>query len=175
MPALKLNKELYTQITRLKLCEKTNTSVKFILEKSPFNDDDDDDDEQVTDANSKDTLIIGRIFPNSEIYREGAFRIEIKLPETYPYDAPEVRFLTPIYHPNVSICGQFSYEMLNKSVRRWHTHSLVEFVKTVVDRIDHPDIDYSLSLELGREYMENRLEFNRKALAVVRTHALPRN
>jgi hypothetical protein len=71
--------------------------------------------------------------------------------------------------------------------------SLVDVVKAVTDRIDNPDIDYSFSVgsllffvslyylfslffsELGREYMENRAEFNRKALEFVKKHALPRS
>ncbi|UJR38692.1 hypothetical protein I4U23_031358 [Adineta vaga] len=124
-PSSRLIKDLYTQITELKLCQGDDKIVKFILEKSPFNDDDD----EVTDANSKDFVIIGRIFRNSDIYREGSFQIEIKLNKTLPLDPLEVRFLTPIYHPNVNNDGFISFELLKRSVHWLHKHSLVAFVR----------------------------------------------
>jgi len=89
--------------------------------------------------------------------------------------------------------GQFCHEILKKTAKWSSTKvTLVDVIKAVIQHIDKPDIDYSLSLrsfiyfylyriyslnfflELGREYMENRPEFNRKALEYVKKHALPR-
>lgn len=36
------------------------------------------------------------------LYENGLFELEIIVPERYPFIAPKIRFLTPIYHPNVS-------------------------------------------------------------------------
>ena len=69
---------------------------------------------------------------------------------------------------------------------------MVDVVRAVTEHVDKPDIDYSLSvgsllclslyylfffvfLELGREYIDNRPEFNRKALQFVKDYALPRS
>jgi ubiquitin-protein ligase len=95
-----LNKPLWNNITRLKLLNKPDGPVKFILEKSPF------DEEEMDAAAPKDIIITGRILPDSKIYREGAYRIEMKLLPSYPCNPPEVRFLTPIYHPNVGQDGK---------------------------------------------------------------------
>jgi ubiquitin-protein ligase len=100
-----LNKRLFTDINRLKLCNKTDSPVRFSVDKSPFNDDGEQEETGSSD-NPKEILIIGRIYPNSEIFREGAFQIEMKLTNTYPLDPPEVRFITPIYHPNVGKDGK---------------------------------------------------------------------
>ncbi|CAF3693239.1 unnamed protein product [Rotaria sp. Silwood1] len=174
MATSKLNKELYKNITLLKLLNATTSNPKFILDQSPFNE---DGDEQNTacSADPKEILIIGRIFPDSDIFKEGAFQIEMKLPPNFPFDPPEVRFLTPIYHPNVGKDGKFCNELLKKEAKWTNTTPLVEVVKAVVQNIDHPNIDYSFSFELGREYTENYPEFNRKALEFVRKHALSRN
>ncbi|CAF4130176.1 unnamed protein product [Rotaria sordida] len=172
MATVQLNKELYNNITRLKLLNATNSDPKFVLEKSPF---DEDNVEAAASANTKEIFITGRIFPESEIFREGAFQIEMKVTPSFPFDPPEVRFLTKIYHPNVAEDGKFCHELLKKHAKWTNKASLVDVVKAVVQHIDKPDIDYSLSLQLGREYMENRPEFNRKALEYVKKHALPRS
>ena len=105
MSLSKLNKHLHTDITRLKLCSKPDSPVGFLVDKSPF--DDIDDDAQLTaSAQSKEYDIIGRILPKSEIFNQAAFRIELKLTSTFPTTPPRVRFLTPIYHPNVERDGE---------------------------------------------------------------------
>ena len=105
MTTPKLNKELYNNIIRLKLLNATNSDPKFVLEKSPFKEDN-DEEETAASATPKEILIIGRIFPESEIFQEGAFKIEMKLTPNFPFDPPEVRFLTKIYHPNVAEDGK---------------------------------------------------------------------
>ena len=98
----KLNKPLRINICRLKLLRKDTGPVKFILEKTPF--DGFDEVEQITALDEY--VVIGRVFPQSDIYRESSFRIEIKLTLKYPLEAPVVRFLTPIYHPNIEQDGK---------------------------------------------------------------------
>ncbi|CAF3367665.1 unnamed protein product, partial [Rotaria sp. Silwood2] len=89
--------------------------------------------------------IIGRIFPESETFMEGAFQIEMKITPNFPFDPPEVRFLTPIYHPNVDKDGKFCNELLKKEAKWSNKMTLVDVVKTVVQHVDKPDIDHSLS------------------------------
>jgi len=105
MATSQLNKKLFTDINRLKLLNKSDSRPRFILNQSPF-DEDDDDNEQFAAASRKDTIIAGQIFPDSAIYNQGSFQIEMKLTPTYPLDPPEVRFITPIYHPNVARDGK---------------------------------------------------------------------
>jgi len=98
-----LNKKLWTSLTKLKLLSKSDASDRFILDKSPFMD---DESEEETSVKKNECVIIGRIFPNSGIYREGAYKIVMKLAPSYPHEPPKVRFLTPIYHPNVNNDGK---------------------------------------------------------------------
>jgi ubiquitin-protein ligase len=98
----KLNKALWTNMTRLKLLNKEDASVRFLFDKSPFDENDDDK----TSMNQTEYVVIGRILPKSDIFKESAFQIEIKLTSNYPIEPPEVRFLTPIYHPNIDQNGK---------------------------------------------------------------------
>ncbi len=97
----KLNKALWTNITKLKLLNKEDAPVKFLFDKSPFNDNEDEISSQQAEY-----VIVGRILPNSDIFKESAFQIEMKLTSSYPFEPPEVRFLTPIYHPNIDKNGR---------------------------------------------------------------------
>jgi ubiquitin-protein ligase len=102
--ASKLNKELFKDITKLKLLDKDSSEVRFRLKESPFNDDEDED--QNGAQSLREHVVTGQIFPKSEIYRERSYLIEIKLTKNFPMDPPQVRFLTTIYHPNVDTDGK---------------------------------------------------------------------
>ncbi|CAF1173176.1 unnamed protein product [Rotaria sordida] len=168
----KLNKALWTNITQLKLSNKEDAPVRFLLDKSPFDENNDDDE---TSTKNTEYVIIGRILPNSDIFKKSAFQIEMKLTLNYPFQPPEVRFLTPIYHPNVDKDGKFCHPLLTKATRWKSGTTLIDVVKAIVEHIDNPDIDYSVNLDIGKEYMENRAEFNRKSLEMIQRYRLSRN
>lgn len=135
-----LNKALWTNLTKLKLLSKEDTSVRFLLDRSPF-----DDEQEERPTEQKVHVIIGRIFPKSDLYKDYAIQIEMKLTSTYPTDPPEVRLLTQIYHPNIDKDGKFCHALLMRTVRWKPGTTLVDVVRTVVDYIDHPDIDYAVN------------------------------
>ena len=101
----KLNKALWTNISRLKLMNTVAAPVRFILEKSPFPD---EEEKEGTAVEQDHYCIVGRILPRSEIYKETAFRIELIVTADYPEQAPKVRFVTPVYHPNVESDGKLT-------------------------------------------------------------------
>jgi hypothetical protein len=106
----KLNKALWTNITRLKLLTKPDAPVKFILVRNPF----DDEDEEKVAAERDEYVVTGKIFPNSEIYKGSMLEIEMKLTSRYPKEAPVVRFLSPVYHPNVEQDGRSILDQRNR-------------------------------------------------------------
>lgn len=159
-----LTKGLYGDITRLKLLHAKSTP-KFLLDRSPFDEDEDDDEQTLLSRSDLDRIVItGRILPDSEIYNQGAYQIEMRLTTQYPFDPPEVRFKTRIYHPNVCpdgkidsflvlfsehfhpiFKGEFCHELLKKTAKWTNRTPLVDVITAVTKHIDEPDIEFSLS------------------------------
>ena len=108
----------------------TSNDAKFLVDKTP-------------DASAK--VILGRVLPKSNIYNQAAFQIELKLPNEYPFKPPEIRFVTPIYHPNVDDKGKICVEIINTAEGYKPTTSLVDIVTAVTKLIDNPNIDHALT------------------------------
>jgi ubiquitin-protein ligase len=127
------NKRLINEVTKLQaMGTSSGSSAKFLLDKSPLD-------------NSSSNLILGRILPKSNVYNQAAFQIEIKLPAEFPFKAPEIRFITPIYHPNVDDKGKICVDLINTSEAYKPTTALADIVTAVVNLIDNPNIDHALT------------------------------
>ncbi|CAF3022327.1 unnamed protein product [Rotaria sp. Silwood2] len=157
------SKRILSEIENLRTLATDNnpSSVQFLLDTTSV-------------ENLESSVILGRILPNSQIYNQAAFQIEIKLIIPYPFKPPEVRFITPIYHPNVSDDGKISINILNVGDSFSPKTSLVDIVKAIVNLIDNPDLSNVLQTNIAAEYSQNRAEFDRKALEMVTKHGLPR-
>jgi len=40
--------------------------------------------------------------PESTCYEGGIFEIDIQIPKQYPFEPPKMKFITKIWHPNIS-------------------------------------------------------------------------
>jgi ubiquitin-conjugating enzyme E2 T len=58
------------------------------------------------------TLEAQIIGPAESPFSSGTFTLSIEVPDRYPFEPPRVRFLTPIYHPNIDSDGRICLDTL---------------------------------------------------------------
>ena len=52
--------------------------------------------------------------PQGTPYENLTFKLSLSYPANYPYAPPDVRFVTPIYHPNVDFAGRICLDILKQ-------------------------------------------------------------
>eukprot|EP00126_Sphaerothecum_destruens_P014103 Sdes_comp24226_c0_seq1m22229 len=50
--------------------------------------------------------------PHGTPYESGLFKVEVVFPSRYPFEPPKLRFITPIYHPNIDNSGRICHDSL---------------------------------------------------------------
>lgn len=89
---------------------------------------------------SFDSLYIwhGTIFIRQGVYRSGVFKFIMTIPANYPSEPPEIRFITPIFHPLIGTDGSFdiSHEFPDWKSQRHFLFKVLAYVKKVFYHLD---------------------------------------
>ncbi|XP_017134594.1 ubiquitin-conjugating enzyme E2-22 kDa-like [Drosophila miranda] len=93
--------------------------------------------------------------PADTPYEGGNFVLDIKVPDTFPFNPPKVRFLTRVWHPNVSSeSGAFSERLLKDS---WVvSSSLRAFLLSLQVWLSAGEPDYIEDMEVGLQFKEHQ-------------------
>lgn len=112
--------------------------------------------------------------PEGTVYAKGIFKLEIQVPERYPFEPPNVKFVTPIYHPNIDNGGRICLDILNLPPKGAWAPSLN--IATVLASIglllSDPNPDDGLMGDISAEYKHNRSNFDQKARSCTQKYAM---
>ncbi len=96
------------------------------------------------------------------VYYDGTFILEIRFPRDYPFKPPKVRFLTRVYHCNVSDrSGAICLDLLKD---QWSPVITVhKLLISIAQLLDDPCPEDPLTPEVSHLYLTNRAEHDAKA------------
>lgn len=106
-------------------------------------------------------------------YEKGVFKLEVIIPERYPFEPPQIRFLTPIYHPNIDSAGRICLDILKLPPKgAWRPSLNVATVLTSIQLLmSEPNPDDPLMADISSEFKYNKPVFLRNARQWTEKHA----
>jgi|LakMenEpi03Aug12_release.lakeMendotaPanAssembly.Ray.scaffolds.fasta_scaffold82465_4 ubiquitin-conjugating enzyme E2 D/E len=111
--------------------------------------------------------------PQKTPYQDGLFKLSVKFNQEYPYKAPEIVFLTKIYHPNINSSGIICLDILKD---QWSAAlRLHKVILSISSLIDNPNPDDPLFPEAANKYKADRDGFNEIVREYVDKYAKPKH
>ncbi|CAG9332935.1 unnamed protein product [Blepharisma stoltei] len=105
--------------------------------------------------------------PENTPYENGIFYVRISLPTHNHGTFANIKFLTKIYHPNISAQeGNVSSLKLREA-----RNDIMLIIETLYSILTHPDLENSENIEARDCYIEDIKEFNKGAAEWTRLYA----
>ncbi|XP_044765179.1 uncharacterized protein LOC123321576 [Coccinella septempunctata] len=99
--------------------------------------------------------------PAGSPYEGGLFFLFIKVPESYPLTPPIVRFITKIFHPNVSRHGDIGIDSIHQNWSLALTMS--KLLISIQSLLTDPFCDVCMEPDICDLYINNRKAFDKQA------------
>jgi ubiquitin-conjugating enzyme E2 T len=103
--------------------------------------------------------------PEESPFAGGTFRLSVEVTSRYPFEAPKIRFLTKIYHPNIDTGGRICLDTLKMPPRGTWVPSMN--ISTTLQHIRllmaTPNADDGLMPEITSQYKSNKRLFEKTA------------
>ena len=109
--------------------------------------------------------------PKGTPFEGGYFHFKINIPENYPFEPPEVKMITKVYHPNInSQTGNICVNILKKD--KWtSTNSIQLVLLSLQGLLTKPNPDSPLVGEINEVYLEDIDKYNETVREWVKLYA----
>ena len=114
------------------------------------------------------------ICPEGTLYEGGMFPSELDFPDDFPQNPPTMRFICPMWHPNISdkdgtVCisilhkpGLDPNEYEHPGERWLPIHNVESIVISVISMLNDPNPESPLNVKANHDYLFDRATYNRK-------------
>lgn len=107
--------------------------------------------------------------PIDTAYANGIFKLDITFPGQFPFVPPKVRFLTKMFHPNVSNSGDICLDILKD---QWSPAlSISKVLLSICSLLSDPNANDPLNGEVASIYKKNRPEFENKVKEFIKMYS----
>ena len=101
--------------------------------------------------------------PKDSPYENGMFKLDIVFPIEYPFKPPKIKFVTKIFHPNISSTGSICLSILKDE---WSACLKIgDVLLSIISLLTDPNPDDPLRPDLATLYTTNIDAFNKQARA----------
>ncbi|KHN87843.1 Ubiquitin-conjugating enzyme E2 L3 [Toxocara canis] len=122
----------------------------------------------VSDARLDKWIVV--LLPDKPPFNVGGYKVELEFPKAFPFEAPKIKFLTKVYHPNVAENGEVQFPML--SAQNWKPAITVDQVLTALsDMLCTPLLGCALRKEIADLYVSDPAKFDKNAADFCKQHA----
>eukprot|EP00055_Hartaetosiga_balthica_P002756 m.5157 g.5157 ORF g.5157 m.5157 type:complete len:164 (-) comp2348_c0_seq1:233-724(-) len=117
--------------------------------------------------------------PEDTPYEFGVFKAILSFPKDYPHNPPELKFVTPLFHPNIYKDGKVCISILHPpgddpvgyelACERWSpVQSIDKVLLSIISMLAEPNVDSPANIDAAKLYRDNNQEFINLARACAR-------
>lgn len=109
--------------------------------------------------------------PNKSCFENGLFKLLLTFPKNYPEDPPKIKFVTKIYHPNISLDdGTICLSSLSND---WDgTQNIINIIYSIYSLLKEPNLSHGLNNEALLLYKNDYEGFKKKAQLFIEQNTL---
>ena len=105
--------------------------------------------------------------PKGSAYEDGIFNLSFDFPDNYPFKCPDVKFITPMYHPNVKKdTGEICMDVFANS---WSpTQKVCDIIEKLASLLVSPSTESPLEAEIAQEFVSDHKKWEKKVKEFVK-------
>ena len=109
--------------------------------------------------------------PNKSFYEKGLFKLLLIFPKDYPENPPDIKFITKIFHPNVSLDD--GAICISSKANDWNKKSnIINIIYSIYDLLKEPNLDHGLNNEALSLYKNDKEGFMKKVKEFIEKNSL---